>query len=523
VSDALAGYRRHQDAIDDRADLYLSLADVAGASGDDRTAVAALDTALDALFDADSSDASASPTSIGPRDCRESEDASRDTAARREKRDVLIASALANGAAARMRLSRFREAHAQFPRWQEVVQRLSTGQEATESVQRGAAVFASLHRILHRPETASELVESAQRLRCDPVAAGDIAASLEVEAAEVELIDGCLHRAVEFLGQINETALTDAVVRASYWLARSTVHEVRGEFVESAVLVDRVIGSTDVPRGIRNEARSRRSRNLSLRRQSLTSRQEARELVHNAETEGDVASFDMACAVLALAESLAAGVGLVAVRPIGERALRLFEMVLGPRHPNTADALRVLAESAWATGDTDCGLQFCDEADRNSNEGPTGMIGRARTAAIRGRLLQQQGQISAGRREFQCALAGYAQLLPDEGRVHPETGFVQLDLAMAAIAEGVTDEAVIRQADAEVLLLGLFGRFDLLAFECVRRGNVFYETRRYVEAVWLYRRAMELYEQSLGTSHSFTNQATQNLEKALNKLKGASR
>jgi tetratricopeptide (TPR) repeat protein len=422
-----------------------------------------------------------------------------------------------------MRLSRFREAHAQFPRWQEVVQRLSTAQEATESVLRGAAVFASLHRILHQPETASELVESGRRLRCDPTVTADIAALLEIEAAGLELVDGCLNRAVEFLDRINEAALTDAVVRASYWLARATVHELRGEFVESAALIDRVIGSSDVARGIRNLARSQRSRNLSLRRQSLTSREEARELVQSIETEGDVASYDMACAALALAESLAAGVGLVAVRPIGERALRLFEMVLGPRHPNTADALRVLAESAWATGDTDCGLQLCDEADRNSNEGPTGMIGRARTAAIRGRLLQQQGQIGAGRREFQCALAGYAQLLPDEGRLHPETGFVQLDLATAAIAEGMTDEAVDRQADAESLLLGLFGRFDLLAFECVRRGNVFYETRHFVEAVWLYKRAKELYEQSLGTGHAFTNQAAQNLEKALDKLKGTPR
>ena len=199
-----------------------------------------------------------------------------------------------------------------------------------------------------------------------------------------------------------------------------------------------------------------------------------------------------------------------AARPWYERALRIWERVLGPDHPETALGLNNLAALLWAQGELAAARHMCQRAlaIREGALGPD-HPDTARTLNNLGILLWAQNELVVARPLFERAVSVHERMVGPE---HPDTaqtlnnlGVLLRDLGEMTPARSLLERALaIRQRALGPRHPNTAQTLSQLAVLLRYQGDI-------ASARSLFDRALAIREQVLGTDHPDTAETLNDL------------
>lgn len=257
----------------------------------------------------------------------------------------------------------------------------------------------------------------------------------------------------------------------------------------------------------------------AIQRDWRTSEETARSVLLMLEEEGRVNHPDMAQALWLVAQSRLLGAKDDAT-PICEEAIRILVNSVGQDSDELSDLLATRAKIHWFAGETEPGLETCRDALKNLHPARgRDYCAFARIETIRARLFHCSGNLSAA---HACLDEAWHFWLSQEEVVKTESlekSLTMLCFATVFVAHGDQESAEqLYQLLSKLLVKLMGGKKERVAFELNAYGNIYYSKKRHPEAAWLYQKAVENYEQSLGPEHPSSQQIRENYEKALGEL-----
>jgi tetratricopeptide (TPR) repeat protein len=205
---------------------------------------------------------------------------------------------------------------------------------------------------------------------------------------------------------------------------------------------------------------------------------------------------------------------LVAARLHGERALAIYEKVLCAEHPKTAAGLNNLATLLQAQDDLAAARPLYERAlaIREKVSGPA-HADTATSLGNLGGLLRAQGDLAAARPLYERALAIYEKVLGPE---HPETAASLTNLAMVLQAQGDLAAARPLYERALVIVEKVFGpEHPNTAMTLANLATLLLAQGDHAAAQPLYERALVIFEKVLGPEHVDTATSLANLATVL--------
>jgi Tfp pilus assembly protein PilF len=236
--------------------------------------------------------------------------------------------------------------------------------------------------------------------------------------------------------------------------------------------------------------------------------QEARAAVILADKLGERLHIARACSWLGLL--LRAQGDLAGARPYYERALAIYEQVLGPQHPDTASSLNNLGALLHAQGELASARPYYERAlaIREQVLGPQ-HLDTALSLNSLGYLLDAQGELASARHYYERALAIREQVL---GPQHPQTASSLNNLGALLRAQGELASARPYYERALAIREQVLGpQHPDTAQSLNNLGYLLQAQGELASARPYFERALAIREQVLGPQHPDTAQSLNNL------------